>query len=39
MVSELKKLLAEKNPDPLVRETAEARLKVLNWEKELKDKL
>ena len=39
MTKELKKLLAEENADPLVRETAEARLKVLNWEKELKDKL
>ncbi len=39
MITELKSLTAEKNPDPLVREAAEARLKVIKWEKELKDKL
>ena len=39
MVSELEKQLQAENRDPLVREAAEARLKVLNWEKELKDKL
>jgi tetratricopeptide (TPR) repeat protein len=39
MVTELKILSAENNSDPLVREAAEARLKVIDWEKELKDKL
>lgn len=39
MVSELKTLAASESTDDLLKKAAEAKLKVLNWEKEFKDKL